>query len=431
MRKIVAAILPRSEFSRNIATLMTGASFAQAIPILISPLLTRLYSPEDFGVFALLVAACSIFGVVANLRYDMAIMLPHKKSEAINVAALGLMVTLLISIALVILIFAVQLSTDVNFWNSRQWYWVFVVPLIIFFTGCYNVLNYYNSREKQYKSIARSNVIRSASMSLVQLMLGAFKVGSMGLIIGLVIGTVLSCLDLLINTLYKGVEPKKVRLSEIKKQARQFSQFPKYSAPAVFVNSSAQHIPSAFITAVFTSATLGQYYLVQRILGAPSMLIGASISQVYYQRATEEKNCGGSSEHAFKAALVRLVMVAFCVYGPLLFIIEDVFAIVFGEDWRVAGEYAKILLPMFCVRFVCAPMMFTFVVFEKQKQYFMINVALLAVVLFSSIAALQLGVDAKHYFYILSFGVASIYFVVLYAAWKIVSSEPHLKRVLS
>ena len=83
---------PKSDFTRNVLTLMTGTTIAQAIPVAISPLLTRIYAPEDFGVYALFISLATIFGSVANARYELAIMLPKKDEDAINIFALGFII---------------------------------------------------------------------------------------------------------------------------------------------------------------------------------------------------------------------------------------------------------------------------------------------------------------------------------------------------
>ena len=88
---MIQRLRPKSEFSRDVLTLMTGSTIAQAIPIAITPILTRLYMPEDFGVLALFVAVTAILGSIANGCYEFAIMLPEQDEDSINIAALGLL----------------------------------------------------------------------------------------------------------------------------------------------------------------------------------------------------------------------------------------------------------------------------------------------------------------------------------------------------
>ena len=99
---------PKSEFNRNILTLMTGTTIAQAIPIAISPILTRIYTPEDFGIFAIFLAITIIIGSIANGRYELAIMIPKKDEDAINIFALGFIITTSISLLLLVLVLIFQ-----------------------------------------------------------------------------------------------------------------------------------------------------------------------------------------------------------------------------------------------------------------------------------------------------------------------------------
>jgi O-antigen/teichoic acid export membrane protein len=137
----------KSEFTRNVLTLMTGTTIAQAIPIAISPILTRIYSPEDFGVFALFVAITSIFGTIANGRYELAIMLPKKDEDAINIFALGFIITTFISLLLLILVLIFQDKIVDILKNEDIRVWLYFVPLAVFFVGLYNILNYFNNRK--------------------------------------------------------------------------------------------------------------------------------------------------------------------------------------------------------------------------------------------------------------------------------------------
>ena len=94
---------PKSEFSRNVLTLMTGTTIAQAIPIAISTILTRIYTPEDFGIFALYMSIASMIAVVATGRYELAIMLPKKDEDAVSIVALSIIISFFVSfIALLI-----------------------------------------------------------------------------------------------------------------------------------------------------------------------------------------------------------------------------------------------------------------------------------------------------------------------------------------
>ncbi|MDA1148956.1 MAG: oligosaccharide flippase family protein, partial [Bacteroidetes bacterium] len=181
---MIKRLKPKSEFNRNVLTLMTGTTIAQAIPIAITPILTRLYTPEDFGLLALFVAVTAIFGSIANGRYELAIMLPEEDEDAINIAALGLLIALVFSI--VLLIPAIFLNGQITnlLRNQEIGFWLYFVPFIVLMTGLYNVLNYLNTRKKLYKDIAKATILRSSVSAAIQVSVGFFKSGVTGLISG-------------------------------------------------------------------------------------------------------------------------------------------------------------------------------------------------------------------------------------------------------
>ena len=96
---------PQSEYSQNVLTLMTGSTLSQAISIAVSPILTRLYKPEDFGLYAIFVAIITIIGTIASGRYELAIILPKKEEDAINIFGLGILITIFMTVLTAILVF--------------------------------------------------------------------------------------------------------------------------------------------------------------------------------------------------------------------------------------------------------------------------------------------------------------------------------------
>src|SRR5690554_6180591 len=134
-----------SSSRKNILTLLSGTMLAQALPVAISPILSRLFTPEDFGVLALYVAITAIFGAVANGRYELAIMLPQEDSEARVIVALGVLIACGLSLFLMVVVLffggwiAQTLGQDGSVW------WLYFAPLSVLLIGTFNMLNYYNN----------------------------------------------------------------------------------------------------------------------------------------------------------------------------------------------------------------------------------------------------------------------------------------------
>ena len=234
---MIKRLKPKSEFSRNVLTLMTGTTIAQAIPIAISPILTRIYSPEDFGVFALFIAITAIFGSIANGRYELAIMLPVKDEDAINIFALGFIITVLISLLLFILVllFHNYFSSFLN--NDEIKVWLYFVPLAVFFIGLFNILSYFNNRKKNYKDIANATIFKSIILAITQLSIGYFKQGASGLITGEIVSRMFANMKLLKNILQDKLLISSIRKVKILALAKKYKDFPKFSMWAILANS--------------------------------------------------------------------------------------------------------------------------------------------------------------------------------------------------
>lgn len=410
---MLTKLKPKSEFSRNVLTLMTGTTIAQAIPIAISPILTRIYTPEDFGVFALFIAITAIFGSIANGRYELAIMLPKKDEDAINIFALGFIITIAISLLLLILVVAFHDYFLSLLNNEEIGLWLYLVPITVFFTGVWNILNYFNNRKKQYKDIAKATIIKSIILAIVQLSIGFVKQGAAGLISGQILSQMFANMQLLKNILKNKLLLSKISRLKVIALAKRYKDFPKYSMWAILANTLSQNLTNILISSFYSIATLGFYSLVQRVLGMPSSLIGSSIGQVFFQQATQEKQQTGKAVKTFNATVKKLIIIGLPAFGILFFIVEELFAFVFGEEWRVAGTYAQIVIPLFFIRFIVATVSNINNIFELQKLALTWQIVLLIL----SVGCLYVGnvyFEKFEDFLILFTSVISLHYLLLF-----------------
>ena len=346
---------------------MTGTTIAQAIPIAISPILTRIYTPEDFGLFALFIAITSIFASIANGRYELAIMLPKKDEDAINIFALGFIITTIISLTLLLLVILFHDYFVLLLNNEKIEVWLYFIPIAVFFMGLFNLLNYFNTRKKNYKDIANATIMKSIVLAVVQLSIGFIKQGASGLISGQILSQMFANLRLLKNIIKDRLLISKVSKVKIIALARRYKNFPKFSMWAILANTLSFHLANILISKFYDIATLGYYSLVQKILSMPMVLIGGSISQVFFQKATDEKNRGNSLKNIFIATLKKLIFISFPLFFILFFLVEDIFSFVFGEEWRVAGVYAQIAIPIFLSRFIVSAFTMIPVIYNHVK----------------------------------------------------------------
>lgn len=355
-----------NDFNKNVLKLMTGATVAQAIPIAISPILTRLYTPEDFGVLALFVAITTIFGSIVNARYELAIVLPEKEEDSINLVSLSILIATFMSLFLLIIILVFHNEILLILGNEQISIWLYFVPLVVFFLGLFNALNYLNTRMKTFGIIAKVKVVKSISLTIVQLGLGFLKMGAGGLVSGQIVSHIFTNYRLARETLKNKALLSYIKLKDMKRLAKRYSNFPKYSMGATLANSLSQHLINFFLPIIYSVSTLGFYSLVQRILGIPSSIIGTSVGQVFFQKACEEKARKGNAKQTFNATFKKLIVISIPSFLILFIIAEDLVAFVFGEAWREAGVYTSILAPLFMFRFINTPLSTITSVFEKN-----------------------------------------------------------------
>ena len=409
---------PKSEFNRNVLTLMTGASVAQAIPIAISPILTRIYTPEDFGVLALFGAISVTFGSIANGRYELAIMLPKEDDDAINIAALGLFIAFIFSF--VLLIPAVFLNDQITrlLGNEEVGFWLYFVPFSMFMTGFYNVLNYLNTRQKSYKDIAQATIYRSLVSASFQVGLGILKSGAAGLISGQLASQLVANFRLARNV-QSSYQLQKITNHKMKKLAFRYKNFPLFSSWGDLANNLSIHLVNVLVSIFYNISTLGFLILAQKVLQFPSIIIGSTLGQVFYQEATYEKQKTGLAVKSYKSTFKKLIVVSLISFVPLYFIVEDLFVFVFGENWRLAGAYAMILIPLIAVQFISSALSGIFNVFEKQKVVLIWQVILLINTIGIVSASKILGWGFESFLYIFSGCIGFQYLIYGYMSYRI------------
>ncbi|MCP4552058.1 MAG: oligosaccharide flippase family protein [Bacteroidetes bacterium] len=373
---------------------------------------------------ALFIGIVSIFGSISSGRYELAIMLPKKDEDAINIFALGLILTSILSLLLFFLVILFDEYFN-KFLSNNMGVLLYFVPVAVFFTGIYNLLNYFNVRKEQYKDVANSKIIKSIILVVVQLSIGFMKNGASGLITGQIFSLIFANMRLLKNAIKDKVLISSVKSVKIIALAKKYKNFPKFSMWGGLLNTSSEHLTNILITPFYSVGTLGFYSLVQRLLAMPSALIGSAVGLVFFKQATKEKQQTGMATNTFNVTVKNLVIIGLPSFGIMFFIVEDLFAFMFGEKWRVAGEYAQILTPLYFVRFFVSPMTTMHAISNKNHIGFYWQFGLFALHVGILIYSSSINLSFEHYLYLMSFIVGFYYLLILY----IVSSYNKVSNV--
>lgn len=372
-------LLPKSIYARNVITLMTGTGLAQAIPVAVSPILTRLYSPEDFGVFALYMAIVSIVSVLVTGRYELAILLPKDDQDALHVVALSMSLSCVISALLLLLISVFHTSITELLDAPELAGWLYWIPVSTLLMGCYTSLNYWSNRKGHYKRLAVSRVVQTGSASFIQLGAKYVQSGPAGLVVGQLFGQFLAS-SLLGRLIYREDQEriKTLHWSRLVEMAHTYRNFPRFLIVAHGFNTASGQIPVLLFSSLFNTATAGFYMLIQRVMGAPMVLVAGAIGDVFRQEASQAYIHTGSCQDIYVSTFKRLLMLAVPLFTVFFFASPLIFGWLFGESWRVAGEYAQILTPMFFLQFITSPLSAMFMIAQKQRQDLLWQILLLA-----------------------------------------------------
>lgn len=356
------ALLPKSSFARNVAVLAGGTAAGQAIVVLASPILTRLYTPEDFGVLAVYSSLLGILSTVAALRYELAIPLPEKDEDAAALVRLSLVIVIGMSL---LVGFGVWNCIDIILKLFSIGSYIWLLPFGLFTVGMYQVFNYWAIRKCLFNHISRTKFNQSLAMISTQLILGLLIKNPFGLIIGNILGGTVGASTL--SSSYRKIELKP-SFFKIKHVAKKYIRFPLISSFSSLLNSGALQLPSLLIAWLYGSTAAGWFALVQKVMGLPMTLIGQAVAQVYFGEASHLMRI--KDFHSLSKLYIKLTyrLLLITLFPALIIGLggREIFGLIFGIQWETAGSYAQILVLMFVFQLISAPLSQTMNILNRQ-----------------------------------------------------------------
>ena len=368
---------------KNLSYLVTGTALAQVVIILFELILRRIYSPADFGAFAVYMSIIGIIAVISSMRYEQTIILPADDNKAYNLLWLSFGIGLIVSILTAILLFAFKqpFMRLIDF-PEKYTYWLAFVPLSLLLLSIYQALNYYLIRIKQFRLSASNKVERRIAEGVTQTACGA--AGSpTGLVWGDIAGQSVNALAAGIKV-RKFVGNLKVSWATIRGVAAEYKSFPLQNSFAAFLNALSLLLPIIFINRLFDEDVTGLFDLARKLMIMPLSLVTTSMGQVLVQRFTELRNKRQSIRHDFCRIATLLAVLALVFALVAYFLAPSLLALIFGETWRESGFYVRIMVWAFAFKFVVSPFNMVFTAFEKigrlsvwQTIYFLLIFSLI------------------------------------------------------
>ena len=336
--------ITKKPFVRNVIIMASGTAAAQVISLLLSPVITRLYGPESYGLMGSFMAIVSILIPVAALTYPIAIVLPKSDAEAKGLIRLSLTIsTITAGFLLLILLFFYQTIVDL-FNLTELGGFLYLIPLTIFFAGILQVTEQWLIRMKHFKISAR--------VTFIQALLTQGGIASIGFfypvasILVLIQSSREGLKALLMLVFVRKRERKqivKLTNDKIPKKTilKKYNDFPLFRAPEVFLNALSQGLPILMLTSFFGPASAGFYTICKTVLNMPAQLIGKSVGDVFYPRVAEAANNRENVTRLIKKATLTLALIGTIPFGIVILFGPWLFSFVFGSDWLIAGEYAR------------------------------------------------------------------------------------------
>ena len=359
--------LIKSSGVRNFAKLLSANVVAQVIGLVVYPILTRIYAPEDFGLLNLFLSIGGVLAILSTAEYYYAIVLPREEKDAENVFGVGVLwliaTTVLIGLSVA---FAKPISLLFKSPNLASYYWM--MPFYVFAIGAWNLLNYWYIRHKEYNPISRYQVSQNILSAGGKLGMGWGGIFQGGMIYAVVIAPLISLAGSWLSA-RKTLMPAWRRMSwqTVCEQAKAYRNFPCFVLPRSFVNVLAGQMPVLLLTPFFGGEAVGYLSLAILLGYTPIGTITRAIYQVMYQHTMEQVHEHRPIGQIFRKFLLSASAIIIPVFVGLWFVLPDLTAWLLGTQWHVSGEYIRWMLPWLYVSLLSCSINYLFDVFMKQK----------------------------------------------------------------
>jgi len=343
---------------RNILIMVTGTAGAQAVTMGLSPIITRIYGPEAYGIMGVFMAMVGFFGPIAALTYPIAIVLPKSNIYAKGIVRLSLYITIGFAIAVFFSILLFKQSIVQLFKLEDIASFLYLLPIVILFSGFLQVTEQWLIRTKQFAITSKVTFLQSLILQGSKVGIGVFYPFATVLVILTTLANGMKALMMLIFS-KKSNHKQLTELYEepvsIKKVAKVYNDFPIFRAPQVFLNKATEGLPVILLSILFGPASAGFYSIGRTVLSAPSLLIGKAVGDVFYPRISEAANDGESLTKLIKRATISLGALGFLPFGLVIIFGPLLFSFIFGEEWLKAGEYARWIALWIFFMFISQP----------------------------------------------------------------------------
>ena len=352
---------------KDSAKLLSANIVAQAIGLLVYPVLTRLYSPDDFGLLNLFTSIAGIAVLFATAEFQYAIVLPKENKKASALTALSLTILLAVTVIIALTVpFSKLIAAAFKAPDFTKIYWL--LPFFVLLTGLWNILNYSYLRNQQYTRLSGYQISQSILSAL-----GKWGFGFAGkTTIGLPLATVLAqfgSLGVSVALAWKKLRAnwEKVLWSDCRAVAVEYRNFPMFNLPRSLVNSLGQALPIWFLTPCFGLEKVGQLSLALLAAFVPLNIVARACYQVLFQRVSEEVQQQQPINQLLRRFMFVTTAILFVGMAIVYFFVPQLVTILFGAEWIESASIIRCMYPYLLLMPICGSICFLADVFAKQK----------------------------------------------------------------
>lgn len=355
-----------NKFIQSLSVLVAGTAFSNIILVATIPILTRLYTPEEFGELSVFLSILYTIQIIASLRYESAIPLPKKSEDAFHLLVLSSGIVVVLSIFLFFFITYLPISEFFNMAGLEKYMWMLSLSLLGI--GLFQVFNLWAIRTEEYPAISKAKVMMNGGQVFSQIILGFFHIGLLGLLIGEVFGRITGTLAYVKTIKKNELRLHKFSMIKLINMIKRYKSFPIVSSWSSVLGGLGGQMPVFFLAAIFDAETVGYYFLAQKVLTIPEGLLGFSASQVYLSQSAQTSRMSHEKFTLFFWDIVKkMIVMGVVIIGLVVLVAPPAIHVVFGENWGQSGIYIQILAVLFLMKIVVNPITANFYVFEALK----------------------------------------------------------------
>lgn len=408
-----------SVFNRGHAMFVGGAALAQLFPLMSAPIIARLYSPTDFGIYAVFFALGSILAGASALALTNAVLLEAEERNSAHAVLLAMAVVVLFSALLAAATAAVPEAAKAALFGAPVTPYLPWLALTVMMSGVFNCLYSWAVRTGMFGLLARNKLVLAAATALLQVVIGLSHPGPMGFVMANLLGyglALASLTPLFIRDLRR-LRPR-IDFASCIAQLRNHHALPLWTVPANLVNNLCSFLPELLINRLFGVAQLGQFSLANRMVNFPLSFLSTSIQDIFRQQAAREFNEHGNCRASFDRFFLLTAGLGIGLLIPVVLLMPYLFPLIFGEQWDQAGVLIQSIAPLLVIRFVSSPLSYVWIVRGYQKLDLLWQTGLLALTLGAFLIphAFLPAISLRALLWVYGLGVGAWYALCLWAS---------------